>query len=133
MALASVAWQLKAACTNVSNIRFFPSKSSGETTKGADQEDGILKQDIELLNMCRSCPVNPECFHMGYTGGDYGIWGGTSTKFRKQLQVFLRHKGIQKRNITVDELDVQRKHFQKMLEEVSAKWNKKSSGIKSKA
>lgn len=83
--LPTADWKESAACKGMGTELFFPGRgSSGPSVQKA--------RDI-----CRDCPVRPECFTAGlqqHEGGalEHGIWGGYSQPER-EVMIGLRHRG----------------------------------------
>ena len=69
-------WRDKAACKSAPIELFI---SSG------DVDDEPYYPSKEVLAYCNSCTVKPECLQAAYDGKEIGIWGGTTTYQRRQL------------------------------------------------
>ena len=68
--LAEREWVTKAACRGLGTDMFFPMK--GET-----------QLSIAAKQLCRSCPVQEECYDYG-KDEQYGIWGGKGLHERRR-------------------------------------------------
>lgn len=64
------AWMRQALCREIANPEIFHPR------KG--------KPVGEAGEICRLCPVAPECLRYALEHHEYGIWGGTSEKQRRQ-------------------------------------------------
>lgn len=54
------------------------------------EEDEVLRLAIDKL--CSSCPVNKECFAVGVSQKEWGIWGGIYLEYGQISKEFSRHK-----------------------------------------
>jgi hypothetical protein len=54
------------------------------------EEDESLRSGID--NICKSCPVRKQCFAVGITGKEWGVWGGIYLEDGKISREFNRHK-----------------------------------------
>ena len=70
-------WLDRAACRTVDPEIFFP------TGVGVVAE----RQVIRAKEVCRRCPVQPECLHWAqfHASGD-GVWGGLDAHERRELR-----------------------------------------------
>jgi WhiB family transcriptional regulator, redox-sensing transcriptional regulator len=70
--LEPVGWMRHAACGGMDTEMFFPERD--HSSKAARE-------------VCARCPVRPECLDYALAGGDqFGIFGGTSERERRQLR-----------------------------------------------
>lgn len=68
------AWHASAACRGMSTASFYPGQ-------GGDLD--------EARAVCGGCPVRQECLGAALdlpAVGDFGVWGGTSERQRRQLR-----------------------------------------------
>lgn len=57
-------------------------------------EDNIeIRNDIDSL--CRACPVAKQCFAVGISGKEWGIWGGIYIENGEISREFNKHKSKQ--------------------------------------
>lgn len=76
-------WKDDAACLGLETNLYFD-----------NYEDDIeSRQDVDSL--CRSCPVAKQCFAVGVSGKEWGIWGGIYLEGGEISREFNRHKGKQ--------------------------------------
>lgn len=70
------AWQLRAACRDLDNARFF----HPERERGARR----IERAEDAKAVCRGCPVIVECRHHALvTREQYGVWGGMTQEERR--------------------------------------------------
>jgi hypothetical protein len=73
-------WKENAACQAYDTDFFFEKY----------EEDLTLRPAIEEL--CFSCPVARECFAVGISQKEWGVWGGVYLEHGKISREFSRHK-----------------------------------------
>lgn len=73
-------WKDEALCLDYDTNIFFE--------KYEDQPELRLAVD----KLCSECPVKKECFAIGITGKEYGVWGGIYLEDGKISKEFNRHK-----------------------------------------
>ena len=56
-------WKDNAACLDYDTNVFFEKY----------EEDELLRPAVDLL--CSKCPVRKECFSVGISGKEWGVWG----------------------------------------------------------
>ena len=67
-------WQERAACRGMGPQLFYPEK-------------GNPADAWEAKELCRTCPVRPDCLEYALDTGDrHGIWGGTTEKPRMRMR-----------------------------------------------
>jgi len=54
------------------------------------EEDELLRPAIDAL--CSSCPVRKECFSVGISGKEWGVWGGVYLENGEISKEFASHK-----------------------------------------
>lgn len=54
------------------------------------EEEESLRTGIDSI--CKSCPVRKQCFAVGITGKEWGVWGGIYLEDGKISREFNRHK-----------------------------------------
>lgn len=54
------------------------------------EEDTSLRSAID--NLCSSCPVAKQCFAVGVSQKEWGVWGGVYLEGGKISREFNRHK-----------------------------------------
>lgn len=54
------------------------------------EDDELLRPAVD--NLCYSCPVNKECFAVGITGKEWGIWGGVYLQGGEISKEYSSHK-----------------------------------------
>lgn len=54
------------------------------------EDDEVLRPAVDQL--CYSCPVNKECFAVGITGKEWGIWGGVYLQGGEISKEYSSHK-----------------------------------------
>jgi hypothetical protein len=54
------------------------------------EDDELLRPAVDKL--CYSCPVNKECFAVGITGKEWGIWGGVYLQGGEISKEYSSHK-----------------------------------------
>jgi WhiB family transcriptional regulator, redox-sensing transcriptional regulator len=67
-------WMDEAACRGVDTDLFFP---------------GLGESTLPAKAICSGCPVSADCLMYAMEGDshdDFGVWGGTSAKQRRQLR-----------------------------------------------
>ena len=80
MSTAPMPWATKAACAGVDPALMFPGQ--GDDTRPAKA-------------VCDGCPVKAECLnHALRHHENWGIWGGTSEKERRQMRRTRRRRAI---------------------------------------
>jgi hypothetical protein len=57
------------------------------------EEDPSLAASIDEL--CRQCPVNTQCFAVGVSNKEWGVWGGVYLKEGNIDKEFNQHKSKQ--------------------------------------
>ena len=73
-------WKDDAACLDYDTNIFFDKY----------EEDELLRPAIDAL--CSSCSVRKECFSVGISGKEWGVWGGVYLDAGKISREFNRHK-----------------------------------------
>ena len=73
-------WKHEAKCLGMDNSLFFD----------LYEEDKGLAASIDKL--CQSCPVNKECFAVGVSNKEWGVWGGVYLKDGTIDKEFNNHK-----------------------------------------
>lgn len=66
-------WRDRAACRGWDTHRFYVGKDAAQPP-------------VDILELCLSCPVRPRCLNEAMQNYEYGIWGGTTEKQRRQLR-----------------------------------------------
>lgn len=74
------AWKEEASCKDMELDIFFE----------AYEENEELRPTIE--NICFSCPVLRQCFAVGISQKEWGVWGGVYLENGKVSREFGRHK-----------------------------------------
>jgi WhiB family transcriptional regulator, redox-sensing transcriptional regulator len=72
-ASSSKAWQRQAACRTPAAVQadaFFP----------------LGRPRVDVKKLCSSCPVRAECLAFALEQEQEGIWGGTTTRERKEMR-----------------------------------------------
>ena len=54
------------------------------------EEDELLRPAIDAL--CSSCPVRKDCFSVGISGKEWGVWGGVYLENGEISKEFASHK-----------------------------------------
>jgi hypothetical protein len=54
------------------------------------EEDELLRPAVDLL--CSKCPVRKECFSVGISGKEWGVWGGVYLENGELSKEFSSHK-----------------------------------------
>jgi len=75
-------WKEKAACLGWDTNFFFD--------KYEEDETGTFRQSID--NLCKGCPVARQCFAVGISQKEWGIWGGVFIENGKISREFNRHR-----------------------------------------
>ena len=75
-------WKEKAACLGWDTNFFFD--------KYEEDETGTFRQSID--NLCKGCPVARQCFAVGISQKEWGIWGGVYIENGKISREFNRHR-----------------------------------------
>jgi len=73
-------WKDEAVCLDYDTNIFFEKY----------EDDELLRPAVDKL--CFSCPVNKECFAIGVTGKEWGIWGGIYLQGGEISKEFNNHK-----------------------------------------
>jgi hypothetical protein len=73
-------WKDKAKCLGMDTNIFFDKY----------EQDPAMAASIDAL--CQQCPVNKECFAVGVSNKEYGVWGGVYLDAGKISREFNRHK-----------------------------------------
>lgn len=73
-------WKDSAACKDYDHNLFFEKYEDNET----------LRPAIEKL--CGGCPVQRECFAVGVSQKEYGVWGGIYLENGSISREFSKHK-----------------------------------------
>ncbi len=73
-------WKDDAICLNYDTNLFFDKY----------EEDELLRPAIDAL--CSSCPVRKECFSVGISGKEWGVWGGVYLENGEISKEFASHK-----------------------------------------
>jgi hypothetical protein len=73
-------WKNDAACQDFDPELFFDKY----------EEDLVLRPAID--DFCSTCPVARQCFAVGVTGKEYGVWGGVYLEKGKISKEFNSHK-----------------------------------------
>jgi hypothetical protein len=89
-------WKNSAACLGYDTNFFFDKY----------EEDENLRPAIDSL--CMSCPVRKECFAIGVSQKEWGVWGGIYLEAGEISKEFGNHKSRSDwektwRNLTMDE------------------------------
>lgn len=66
--LERVRWQDEALCSTTDPEKFF------------------AKADVRTKQRCQDCPVREQCLEFALLHGHVGIWGGTTTRERREIQ-----------------------------------------------
>lgn len=90
-------WKDDAACLNYDTNFFFEKYEEDETFRPA----------IEKL--CSGCPVRKQCFAVGITQKEWGVWGGVYLENGKISREFNRHKTKEQWGETWKNLTTERK------------------------
>lgn len=73
--IAPTGWQDRAACTERTDLTWFP------------DAQGTSKSQMAAIEVCRTCPVELDCLRYAVANGEnYGIWGGMTTDQRTNLR-----------------------------------------------
>ena len=91
-------WKESAACLNYDTNLFFDKY----------EEEESLRPAIEKL--CGGCPVQKQCFAVGVSQKEWGVWGGIFLEGGKISREFGRHKsksdwGKTWQNLVIDSED----------------------------
>ena len=73
-------WKDNAACLDYDTNVFFDKY----------EEDELLRPAVDLL--CSQCPVRKECFSVGISGKEWGVWGGVYLENGEISKEFSNHK-----------------------------------------
>ena len=73
-------WKDEAACLEYDTNLFFEKY----------EEDELLRPAIDEL--CSNCPISKNCFAIGVTGKEWGVWGGIYLEGGEISREFNRHK-----------------------------------------
>jgi hypothetical protein len=73
-------WKDNASCLNYDTNVFFDKY----------EEDELLRPAVDLL--CSKCPVRKECFSVGISGKEWGVWGGVYLEGGEISKEFSSHK-----------------------------------------
>ena len=73
-------WKNEGKCLNKDTDLFF--------NRYEDDHDIARRVDI----LCQSCPMNKKCFSTGFSGKEWGVWGGIYLKDGKIDKEFNSHK-----------------------------------------
>ena len=76
-------WKDNAKCLGMDNNLFFDTY----------ENDRSLAPSIDKL--CQSCPVNRQCFAVGVSNKEWGVWGGVYLKDGTIDKEFNSHKSKQ--------------------------------------
>jgi hypothetical protein len=76
-------WKDESACLHYDTNLFFDKYEEEET----------LRSGID--NICKGCPVRKQCFAVGITGKEWGVWGGIYLEDGKISREFNKHKSKQ--------------------------------------
>lgn len=74
------AWKDRSACKNYDVNLFFDKY----------EEDAELRSQIDSI--CSGCPVARQCFAVGISQKEYGVWGGVYLENGKISREFNKHK-----------------------------------------
>lgn len=73
-------WKDNAACLDYDTNVFFDKY----------EEDELLRPAVDLL--CSTCSVRKECFSVGISGKEWGVWGGVYLENGELSKEFSSHK-----------------------------------------
>jgi hypothetical protein len=73
-------WKDNASCLDYDTIVFFDKY----------EEDEPLRPAVDLI--CSNCPVRKECFSVGISGKEWGVWGGVYLENGEISKEFSSHK-----------------------------------------
>jgi hypothetical protein len=73
-------WKDDASCLGLENNLFFDKY----------EEDSNLR--IAIDSICSSCPVVKQCFAVGVSGKEWGVWGGVYLESGEISREFNNHK-----------------------------------------
>ncbi len=73
-------WREKSKCLGMDTNIFF------------DKYEEDRSMSITIDKFCRSCPVRQECFAVGVSNKEWGVWGGVYLKEGKIDKEFNLHK-----------------------------------------
>lgn len=73
-------WKNKASCLNMDTELFFDKY----------EEDEDCRKEVESI--CASCPVAKECFAVGISQKEWGVWGGVYLEGGRVSREFNRHR-----------------------------------------
>lgn len=69
----AMAWRDRGACRGVDPRLFFPTENTVAIN--------------EAKKYCKSCEVKRECLEYSLLNGEYGIWGGTTERQRRNMRI----------------------------------------------
>lgn len=75
-------WKEQSACLGWDTNFFFD--------KYEEDEEGSFRQSID--NLCKGCPVARQCFAVGISQKEWGVWGGVYIENGKISREFNRHR-----------------------------------------
>lgn len=89
------AWKQKAACRDYDTNLFFDTYEENESIRPA------------IDAVCAACPVVRQCFAIGITNKEWGVWGGVFLEKGKISREFNKHRdkkawGEKWKNLTMD-------------------------------
>jgi len=73
-------WRAKAKCLGMDTNIFF------------DKYEEDKSMSVTIDKFCRKCPVRQECFAVGVSNKEWGVWGGVYLKEGKIDKEFNLHK-----------------------------------------
>jgi hypothetical protein len=73
-------WKDEALCLEYDTNIFFEKYEDNESLRHA------------VDDLCSKCPINKNCFAVGITGKEYGVWGGVYLEDGKISKEFNKHK-----------------------------------------
>ena len=73
-------WKLKSSCLDMDSKLFFESY----------EEDKPLASSVDRL--CQGCPVRRQCFAVGVSNKEWGVWGGVYLRDGNIDKEFNLHK-----------------------------------------
>jgi len=76
-------WRAKAKCLGMDTNIFF------------DKYEEDKSMSVTIDKFCRKCPVRQECFAVGVSNKEWGVWGGVYLKEGKIDKEFNLHKDKQ--------------------------------------
>lgn len=89
------AWKQRAACRDYDTNLFFDTYEEKESIRPA------------IDAVCAACPVVRQCFAVGITNKEWGVWGGVFLEKGKISREFNKHRdkkawGEKWKNLTMD-------------------------------